>query len=143
MQKEGWKSLTSLRGEKPYKRIGWKRQKIWFEPWPIIERERESVCVCVCLKTFWKVSWTCENQVFKKLYTIFDRSKIRFDRSKMLRLIQYQSSIDRNNRGWLKILIAISIDRKTGSIDRNFGKKKIWKTKQFCVETPQSIIFYE
>ena len=129
MQKEGWKSLTSLRGEKPYKRIGWKRQKIWFEPWPIIERERESVCVCVCLKTFWKVSWTRENQVFKKLYTIFDRLKIRFDRSKMLRLIQYQSSIDRNNRGWLKILIAISIDIKTGSIDRNFGKKKILKNK--------------
>ena len=35
------------------------------------------------------------------------------------------------------------IDRKTGSIDRNFGKFFFWKTKQFCVETPQSIEFYE
>ena len=48
------------------------------------------------------------------------------------------------NKGWPKFLIAISIDRKIGSIDRNFGKKQIFeKTRQFCAETPQIIEFYE
>ena len=87
-----------------------------------IERER-------VWKLFEKMFEHVRIKCFKKVYTIFDWSKNRFDRSKMLRLIQYQSSIDRNNRGWLKILIAISIDRKTGSIDRNFGKNFFLKNK--------------
>ena len=70
------------------------------------------------------------NSVLKKtLYTTFDWSKNRFSRSKMLRLIQNQSSIDRNTRNQTKILIAISIGRKTLSIGQNFGKNSFLKIK--------------
>ena len=55
------------------------------------------------------------------------------------------SSINRESiktdKGWPKFLIAISIDRKIGSINRNSRKKKFGKTKQFCAKTPQSIEF--
>ena len=82
------------------------------------------------LKTFWKVSWTCENQVFKKL-------SIRFSIDRKLGSINRKcfdwSSINRasieTNRGWPKILIAISIDWKTYSIDWNSGKNKFLKNK--------------
>ena len=71
--------------------------------WGLDQSDRERKC----LKTFWKSVWTCENQVFQKtLYTIFDWSKTRFDWSKHTEPSQ-------------EFLIAISIDWKTNSIDRN------------------------
>ena len=87
------------------------------------------------MKTFWKNEFEhVKNSFLKTLYTVFDWLKNRFDWSKMLRLIQYQSSIDRNNRGWLKILIAILIDRKTGSIDRNSRKNRFLKNQSKFVQ---------
>ena len=40
-----------------------------------------------------------------------------------------------------KILIAISIDRKTGSIDESLEKSDFWKTEHFNAETLQSTLF--
>ena len=42
-----------------------------------------------------------------------------------------------------KILIAISINRKTGSIDRKSGKIRFLKTKHFNAKTTQSTLFYK
>ena len=57
---------------------------------------------------------------------IFDRSKIRFDRSKVLRLIQHQLSTDRNKQ------------RLIANLNRNFDRSKnksdqskLWKNKIF------------
>ena len=59
----------------------------------------------------------------------------------------FSGSIDRTSieSGGLKpkILIAISIDRKTGSIDRKSGKIRFLKTKHFNAKTPQSTLFYK
>ena len=89
------------------------------------EREREKV-----FETFEKCLNTCKTKVLKKtLYTTFDWSKNRFDRSKMFRLIQHQSSTDRNRQRLTKILIAILIGRETSSINRNSGKNKFLKNK--------------
>ena len=110
----------------------------WSLDWS--DRERKS------LKTFWKSVWTRENQCFKKtLYTIFDWSKIRFNRSKMLWLmVQYQLSIDRSKQRLTKVFNR-NFNWSKNKFDRSkFWKKQIFeKTKQFCVETPQSIEFYE
>ena len=87
-------------------------------------RERKSVW------NFWKVFKHVKKQGFlKTLYTTFDWSKNRFDRSKMFRLIQHQSSTDRNRQRLTKILIAILIGRETSSINRNSGKNKFLKNK--------------
>ena len=118
MQKEGYKGLTGLGREKPYKKNGGKRQKIWLKPWPSrIERER------------------FENLLKSK----FEHVKIRFEKLFIqFSIDQKLGSIDRKcfdwtsinwasietDRGWPKFLIAISIDRKIGSIDRNYEKKK-------------------
>ena len=48
---------------------------------------------------------------------------------KYIRLIQQRSSIDRTRQIQKKILIAISINRETGSIDRKSGKIKFLKNK--------------
>ena len=42
-----------------------------------------------------------------------------------------------------KVLIAISISWEISSINRNSGKTKFWKTKKYDAETPQSIVCYE
>ena len=87
-------------------------------------RERKSVW------NFWKVFGHVKTKVLKKiLYTTFDWSKYRFDWSKMLWLIQHQSSIDQNRQKLTKILIAILIGWEIGSIDRNSRKNKILKIK--------------
>ena len=54
----------------------------------------------------------------KILYTIFYRSKNKFDWSKMLQLIQHQSSTDQNRQ------------RLTNIFNHNFDRSKFWK-KQF------------
>ena len=83
------------------------------------------------------------NSVLKKtLYTIFDWSKNRFDCSKMLRLIQNQSSIDWNTQKQTKILIAISIGWKTLSIGRNYGKNSFLKIKaKYCRYSSKALNF--
>ena len=131
MQKEGYKGLTSLGREKPCKKNGGKWQKNLIEALTESYRERK----------FWKLLKSKFEHVkirFEKtLYKIFDWSKIRFDWSKMLRLIQYQSSIDWNkqrltkdfncNFDWLKnrfdrlkvlwlIQHQLSIDQNTQSL---------------------------
>ena len=50
---------------------------------------------------------------------------------KYIQMIQQRSSIDRTRQIQNKILIAISISRETGSIDRKFGKIKFWKNQIF------------
>ena len=68
-EKEWYKGLTSLRGQKPCKKIRGRRQKFALNPWPIEQRENR----------VWKVLkkwWTRENSKFffkkKTLYAIFD-----------------------------------------------------------------------
>ena len=55
-------------------------------------------------------------------------------------LIECQSSQADSNQ---KIFIAISIGREIASINRKFGKVKIWKTEQVNAETPQNTIFHK
>lgn len=88
--------------------------------------ERERV-----LKVFEKVFEHVKTKDFKKLSTRFsiDRILDLIDR-KCLRLIQQQSSTDRNRQRLTKILIAISISRETGSIDQNSGKNRFLKNKE-------------
>ena len=58
MKKEGYKGLTGLRGQKPWKRIGGKRQKFALTPWPIEERER------IMFEMFWKNDEHVKTQSF-------------------------------------------------------------------------------
>ena len=106
-----------------------KMTKIWLDALTDrIEREKVFETFEKCLNT-WK-------QRFKKkkktLYTTLDWSKNRFDRSKMLWLIQHQSSTNRNRQKLTKILIAISIGWKTGLINQNSRKKKLKIKANLC-----------
>ena len=100
------------------------------------KRERERT-----FEKVWIVIEHVKNLWFKKnLWTIFDWSKNRFDRSK---ITFNWSRTNRAKQIQNKILIVISIGRETGLIDWNSGKTKFWKTKHFNAETPQSTIYYE
>ena len=114
----------AIRSYRPWKKIRGKWQKklvVSLTDW--IEREK-------VFETFEKSLNTWKTKVFKKtLCTTFDWSKNRLDQSKMLWLIQHQLSTDQNRQRLTKILIAISIDWETGSIDQNSGKNKFLKNK--------------
>ena len=82
------------------------------------------------IEKFWKSDEHVKLKVFKKLSMRFsiDR-KLGLIDQKCLRLIQQRSSTDRNTQNQTKFLIAISIDRETGSIDQNSGKSNFLKNK--------------
>ena len=115
MQNEGYKGLTGLEGEKPCKKNGrkWKKNLDWSLDWS--DRERK------CLKTFEKVFEHVRIKCFKKL-------SIWFSINQKLGSIDRKcfdwSSINRasieTDRDWPKFLIAILIDQKIGSINRNY-----------------------
>ena len=88
-----------------------------------------------CLKTFWKVSWPHENQVLKKLSIRFsiDRKLGSIDR-KCFNWSNINWASIKINRGWPKILNAISINQKTGLIDRNSRKKQIFEKQSNFVQ---------
>ena len=102
------KSVLPALGEKNFaKRVEENDKKLDWSLDRVVWREKK-------LKTFWKNEFEhVKNSFLKTLYTIFDWSKIRFNRSSINR-----ASIE-TNRGWSKFLIAILIDWKIGSIDRN------------------------
>ena len=114
----------------------WKTTKNWIVALVESYRERK------CWKLLKKWVWTRETQFLKILYTIFDRLKNKFDRSKMLRLIQHQSSTNRN-RQRLTNIFNCNFDRSKNNFDQSkFWKNQFfWKTKQNNAETPQSIEF--
>ena len=118
----------------------WKTTKNWIVALVESYRERK------CWKLLKKWVWTRETQFLKILYTIFDRLKNKFDRSKMLRLIQHQSSTNRNKQR-LTNIFNHNFDRSKNNFDRSkFWKNQFfffWKTKKNNAETPQSIEFYE
>ena len=99
-KKKGIKVLPALDDKNPWRNLVEKQQKLAFDPWTDrIERER-------VLKKVWIVKNTWETQCFKNSYTIFNWSKISFNRSKHTEPSQ-------------EIFIAFSIDQKIDSIDRN------------------------
>ena len=85
-------------------------------------REREE-----SLKKFWKSVLNESNTVFKK-NMIHD-----------VQLIEKQVRPIELGRDSLKFLNAISIDRKTDSINRNCKKMNFWKSTEFEATSPQSI----
>ena len=78
------------------------------------EREREK-----SLKNFWKVSLNKSNSVLKKKHD----SRFSIDQN-------FRFEWSKQTEAHLKFLIAISIDWKTASIDRNSGKNTFLKTQQ-------------
>ena len=119
-KRKGIKVLPALGEKNLAKRMEENDKKNLLEPWPHRKERKKS------WKTFEKVSLNTWKSVFIKiLYTIFDRSKNKFDRSKMLQLIHHQLSTDRNRQ------------RLTNIFNRNFDRSKFWK-KQFFWKTKQN-----
>ena len=120
MKKEGYKSLTGLRGQKPCKRFEGKRQKFALTLRPIEERQN----------SVWKVLkkwWTRETHSFlKTLYVIFDWSKIRFNRSKMPLIdptaIEHLSKHTKLNQ---------IFNRNFNQLRNKFDRSKFWKNQFF------------
>ena len=136
LKKKGKNSLTSTRRQKSWRKFEGKRQKKLVLSLDRSKRER--------IELFEKLNSEehVKNSCFKKktLWTIFDWSKNKFNRSK---ITFDQSSIDRARQIQTKFLIAISFGQATSSIDRKSRKIKFLKNKYFNAETPQSTIFYE
>ena len=88
-------------------------------------REREK-----CFEKVWKWQNTWKLKVLKNSLCDFRliENKI-WSIENYIRLIQKQLSSDRNGQVQTKILIAFSIGRATGSIDRKFGKYNFLKNK--------------
>ena len=97
-----------------------------------------------------KIGWFCfaeserERKVKKKLLKkCFEWVKhwILKNLNHKIRLIEKQFRSIEIDRNLQKFLIAISIDRKTNSIDWNCKKKKMnfWKSTEFDATSPQSI----
>ena len=120
---KGKKVLLVYEDKNPWKNLRQNDKNLDFESGSVKEREIDP------FEKVWIVKNTWKTQVLKILWTIFDWSKKRFDRSKMLRLIQHQTSTYRNRQKLTKILIAILIGWEIGSIDRNSRKNKILKIK--------------
>ena len=99
-------------------------KKIWLKPCPR-RIERES------FENFLKSKFGHVKIRFEKLFIRFsiDRKLDSIDRKRSDGTNINQASIE-TNRGWPKFLIAILIDRKRSSIDRNFGKKNFLKKEQ-------------
>ena len=78
---------------------------------------------------FGSLDWSNEREkCFEKVW-----NSVKHVKTKVFKKLSSWFSIDRKKD---------SIDQKIGLIVRNSGKKKkFWKTKQFYVETPQSIEF--
>ena len=123
-----------------------KLEKIWGKITKILtlnldrlKREREKLFekIEIVMNT-WKA------YVFKKLSKRFwlIEKKIRSIEN-YIWLIQQWSSIDRTRQIQTKILLTISIDRATSSINRKSRKIKFLKNKAIYAETPQSMVFYE
>ena len=92
LKKKGIKVLPALGEKNLTKRTKENNKKLDWSLDQVVWREK-------MLKTFWKNKFEhVKNSFLKTLYTVFDWSKNRFDWSKMLRLIQYQSSINRNRQ---------------------------------------------
>ena len=73
------------------------------------------------------LDWYLFNRsIFVQSNLIFDQSKNRFDRSKMLQLIQYQSSTDQNRQR----LIA-NFYCNSDQLKYKFDQSKFWKNKFF------------
>ena len=122
-----------------------KLEKIWGKITKILtlnldrlKREREKLFekIEIVMNT-WKA------YVFKKLSKQFwlIEKKI-WSIENYIWLIQQWSSIDRSKQIQTKILLTISIDRATSSINRKSRKIKL-KNKAIYAETPQSMVFYE
>ena len=93
-----------------------------------IERER-------VWKLFKKVFEHVRIKCFKKtLYMIFNWLKLGSIYWKGFDWSSVNWASIKTDRGWPKFLITISIDRKIGSIDRNFGKTNFWKIKANFVQ---------
>ena len=116
-KRKGIKVLIGLRGQKPLKKFEENDKNNDWKPWPTKEREKS------VLKKF-ESDCTREKQFLKKtLYTIFDWSKVRFDRSKVpsidLEPIEQQSNWSDSNQNFNHIF-----DWSKNIFDRS----KIWKT---------------
>ena len=136
-KKRGKKVLSALEDKNPWRNLRENDKNSDLKPWPIEEREKS------VLKKF-ESDWTREKNFLKKtLYTIFDWSKVRFDRSKVPSIdpepIEQQSNWSDSNQNFNHIFDW----SKTYSIDWKSGKHNFWKTWQFYAKTPQSIVFYE
>ena len=78
-------------------------------------------------KNFWKSVLNGSNTELKK--------KLIHD----IRLIEKQFRLIEIDKDPLEFFIAISIDRKTDSINRNCKKMNFWKSTEFDATSPQSI----
>ena len=116
MQKEGYKALTGLRREKPYKRNWGSDKKFWLKPWPSRIR-RES------FENFLKSKFEHVKIRFEKLFIQFliDQKLGSIDRKCFDWTSINRASIE-TDRGWPKFLITISINRNSGK--KNLKKKK-------------------
>ena len=102
--------------EKPCKNLVENDKKSSVEPCQVGKRE-ESLKKC-----------------FEWVKTLFKKNLIHD-----VQLIEKQVRSIEPGRGSLKFLNAISIDRKTDSIDRNCKKMNFWKSTKFEATSPQSI----
>ena len=115
-KRKGIKVLLAL-GEKTLQKE-WRKmtKKFWLKPWPS-RIERES------FENFLKSKFEHMKIIFEKLFIRFliDRKLGSIDR-KCFNWTSINRASIKTDRGWPKFLIAISIYRKTGSIDRNSRK---------------------
>ena len=123
-KRKGIKVLLALGEKNLAKRMEERGKKIWLKPWPS-RIETES------FENFLKSKFEHVKIRFEKLF-------IRFSIDQKLGLIERKcfdwTSINRasieTDRDWPKFLIAILIDQKIGSINRNSRKNKFLKIKE-------------
>ena len=96
-------------------------KKIWLKPWPR-RKEREG------FENFLKSKFGHMKIRFEKLFIRFliDRKLDSIDR-KCFDGTNFNQAWIEIEKGWPKFIIAILMDRKRISIDRNFGKNKFRK----------------